>query len=362
MPTSRYWLHSPSACSAAFAAAAAALPGTMSRKDAPISPAIRAADRLGLRRVAGGALLDHPLDHRAGEGHAAGLERLQVAGRDQPRPVLVPAPRRIGESVEPAQRPARRGAQPPGRIVELQEVAHRRHLARGDVDHRAVAHGDDARPPRGRRPRPADPGAVPVLGMRQRTGHAEAARASNRSAGTAGHPRVPVIRGPPWRGRGHDSQAAARRNPTHAALHPPARRLQRGPVGRPAPERVQRRAEARLLRARRREERHRRAELHRVDGPEDRLRRLAGMAEHQPRRLAAAAAPAPGARGSGPPPPPTRAQSARPWRSVPARRAAERRTTSSGCACAPSPARRARPPRPAPVRQRSVPDRPPSLA
>ena len=100
-------------------------------RTAPISPAIRAADRLGLRRVAGGALLDHPLDHRAGEGHAAGLQRLQVAGREQPRPVLVPAPRRIGESAErAAPGPPRR--QPPGRIVELQEVAHRRR-PRGEV-------------------------------------------------------------------------------------------------------------------------------------------------------------------------------------------------------------------------------------
>jgi len=41
MPTSRYWLQSPSACSAALAEAAASLPGTMSRRLAPIRPAMR---------------------------------------------------------------------------------------------------------------------------------------------------------------------------------------------------------------------------------------------------------------------------------------------------------------------------------
>ncbi len=42
MPTSRYWLQRPSPCSAALAAAAASLPGWMSRRLAPISPAMRA--------------------------------------------------------------------------------------------------------------------------------------------------------------------------------------------------------------------------------------------------------------------------------------------------------------------------------
>ena len=41
------------------------------------------ADLLGAGRVAGGALLDDALDHRAGEGDAAGLERLEVAGSEK---------------------------------------------------------------------------------------------------------------------------------------------------------------------------------------------------------------------------------------------------------------------------------------
>ena len=87
MPTSRYWHQRPSACSAALAEAAASLPGSMSRSDGADQAGDAGADRLGAGRVAGGALLDDALDHRAGEGDAAGLERLQVAGGEQRRPL-----------------------------------------------------------------------------------------------------------------------------------------------------------------------------------------------------------------------------------------------------------------------------------
>ena len=116
----------------------------------------------------GRALLDHPLDHRAGEGHPAGLERLQVAWREQPRPPSSPA--RVAAAISasaPSGRPARR-AHPSGRVVELQDVADGRRLARGELDHAPLAHGHHPGPSRRaprrgrprRRPGPRDAAAV----------------------------------------------------------------------------------------------------------------------------------------------------------------------------------------------------------
>ena len=51
-------------------------------------------------RIAASALLDHPLDHRDGEGHARRLDRLEVDGGEQPwlRGVAFIG-RRVGENV-----------------------------------------------------------------------------------------------------------------------------------------------------------------------------------------------------------------------------------------------------------------------
>ena len=110
MPTSRYWLQSPSACSAALAAAGLGAARADVAQAGADQPGDAVADRRGAVGVAGGALLDHPLDHRAGEGDAAGLDRLQVAGREQPRAVAAVAGRG-GDGVERAVgRPARGAA------------------------------------------------------------------------------------------------------------------------------------------------------------------------------------------------------------------------------------------------------------
>ena len=49
------------------------------------------ADRLGLRGVSLGLFLDHPLDDRLREGHAAGLDRLQIDRGQHMRPAGITA-------------------------------------------------------------------------------------------------------------------------------------------------------------------------------------------------------------------------------------------------------------------------------
>jgi hypothetical protein len=49
------------------------------------------ADSGGGAEVPARPFLDHALDHRAGEGNAAGLHRLQVDRCEQMRPVMPPA-------------------------------------------------------------------------------------------------------------------------------------------------------------------------------------------------------------------------------------------------------------------------------
>ena len=108
------------------------------------------ADRRRGVRVAACPLLDHPLQHRDREGHAGGLDRLEVDGGQEPGPRRVAGVRRsVGQHrVEGAERLARGGPQGARRIGRLAQVADRREGA-GDVDElgrarRAVAYGDDA--------------------------------------------------------------------------------------------------------------------------------------------------------------------------------------------------------------------------
>ena len=99
------------------------------------------AERLGTGRIAGGLFLDHPFDHGPGKGDAAGLHRLQIAGRQQ---VQVIAIHRVGGN--PLQRPQRRAgrvAQMRRRVRQVQQVADSGRGGAGDVDQQAVAQGDN---------------------------------------------------------------------------------------------------------------------------------------------------------------------------------------------------------------------------
>jgi hypothetical protein len=100
-------------------------------------------------------LLDDPLDHRPGKGNAAGLDRLQIAGREQMDT------REITGSLHRGGHDGLKGGQPftltarkkPDGVVEFQQVAHRRHFFRRDVDEIAAAQNHQRRP---RHVRPPD--------------------------------------------------------------------------------------------------------------------------------------------------------------------------------------------------------------
>ena len=95
-------------------------------------------------------------------------------------------------------------------------------------------------------------------------------------------------------------------------------------------------AEHRLVRGGAREQRHRRAQLLRVDRAEDRDRVVAVEVGERAGALDAAAARAPGGRGRRAPRRGRRSRSAAPCRCGRARRSAGRRTTSSGWSCCPA--------------------------
>ena len=61
-----------------------ASPASARARSSPISRPISARMRAALSAVAARALLDHPLQHRGGEGDARRLDRLQIDGREQP--------------------------------------------------------------------------------------------------------------------------------------------------------------------------------------------------------------------------------------------------------------------------------------
>ena len=86
MPTSRYCDHAPCAISTSFSARGlgrAGLDAATGRRRSPRrSTCARASACAG---VAARLLLDHALEHAGDEGDAGGLDRLQVAGREQPR-------------------------------------------------------------------------------------------------------------------------------------------------------------------------------------------------------------------------------------------------------------------------------------
>ena len=84
------------------------------------------ANGLRPRRVALGTLLDHPLQHGAGEGDAAGLDRLKVVGREKVPPAGIGL---RGHAVrfqlaERAERPAGLPLHERRRVGLLQHVHH----------------------------------------------------------------------------------------------------------------------------------------------------------------------------------------------------------------------------------------------
>ena len=100
-----------------------------------------AADRVGPAGIAARLLLDHPLEQAGREGHAARLDRLQVAGRQQIRRGRVaPVAGAVGEDLGEARRCARpgRARAPPDRRRSSSALMRRR--AAAEIDH-VVARG-----------------------------------------------------------------------------------------------------------------------------------------------------------------------------------------------------------------------------
>ena len=101
------------------------------------------AHRLRRRRVAARLLLDHALEHARGEGHAGGLDRLQVAGREQVQVLRIGL---VGERVvEVADRLARRRADGRQRVGQFEQRADRGRDAR-EVEQLALAQQHRRRP------------------------------------------------------------------------------------------------------------------------------------------------------------------------------------------------------------------------
>ncbi len=133
MPTSRYCDHAPCASNTSFTFAASAEPGHDAREVVAEHTAERRARGLGARCIAARLLFDHALEQAFDKGHAAGLDRLQVARREQPglriRRCAVALLLAMASSSE-----AMRGAWPPcsarrtasdGDSLRFEQVAHR---------------------------------------------------------------------------------------------------------------------------------------------------------------------------------------------------------------------------------------------
>ncbi len=95
------------------------------------------ADGVGAGGVAGGAFLDHPFDHRAGEGDAAGLDRLKVGGGEEVQ--AVGGGFGVVEGGQGGDHGAGGGGEVGGQVVAFQQVAHGGGGSGGDVDQVAVA-------------------------------------------------------------------------------------------------------------------------------------------------------------------------------------------------------------------------------
>ena len=183
MPTSRYCDHIPLATRTSFTARGlrragldAAQVGSHDRLDLAARP-------VGQGRVALGALLDHALEQARHEGDAARLDRVQVGGREEPRPRGVArALHAVGrERLERAHR--RRGLDRGadlGRRGGVEQAARGRVLA-GQVDHLVAAHRDDHRALLGRGPGAPDEQRLRRV-PRQAVARGEPGRRAHRSA------------------------------------------------------------------------------------------------------------------------------------------------------------------------------------
>ncbi len=146
MPTSMYCDQKPRRTRSSFRRPAASDARLDRRQVGAEGLAELAADLLGALRVAAGALLDHPLQQADGEGDAAGLDRLQVARREQRGRAVRRGPgqrlrhqlRRAAEAV------AGHAAQEGGEVGAFQQVGDGRRRD-GDVEHLAASDDDDAR-------------------------------------------------------------------------------------------------------------------------------------------------------------------------------------------------------------------------
>jgi hypothetical protein len=118
--------------------------GTQGRQIAAQSILQRAAQAGGTRRVAARLLLDHALEQADGERHAAGLDRLQIAWRQQQRPIRRRLQRLRHQRLHWTERGARRMAGDAQRIVALEQLGHGGDRF-CDVDDFTAAHGDNAR-------------------------------------------------------------------------------------------------------------------------------------------------------------------------------------------------------------------------
>ncbi len=103
IPTSRYCDHAPCSTRICLMRAASAEPGRTLAKSSPRMPCRPGAYRFGAARVTARLLFDHALQRARDKSHAGRLDRLQVAGGEQPRRTGVEIAATVGEKrIDPA--------------------------------------------------------------------------------------------------------------------------------------------------------------------------------------------------------------------------------------------------------------------
>ena len=146
MPTSRYWLQAFWATSTSLTCCASAEPGFNCDRSVPTIRVTSARIACRRIRIAARPLLDHPLQHRHGEGDAGRLDHLQIDRRQQPRlGRIAGVGRRVVQHILQRARPAR-----PSRRATPRPDRQRGKLAGGgklvgDVEHAVLADRDHRR-------------------------------------------------------------------------------------------------------------------------------------------------------------------------------------------------------------------------
>ena len=153
IPTSRYWLHAPCCTSTSFSAIASGEPGRSRARSSPTRRFTSARIAAAASGVAARALLDHALQHRDREGHARGLDRLQVHGCEEPRLARVARSAgvfaRMASSVPMLSPPASRSAAAGSGASQRSRMVGK---AARDVDHALRPDRRDGRASQGRPP------------------------------------------------------------------------------------------------------------------------------------------------------------------------------------------------------------------